>query len=156
MIPERRSRFVAAALAAIAPVACESKPAVPTAVPPATTAVASAVAVPDSVVAPQDIVIRARVLFAENVATPPPTAREILDEVARGLHGEPAIGVAIVGRSAPGESEGVAYARANLVRSSLVARGIPDVRLRLDTDAPPAGEERIRSRSVGFRVFVLP
>ena len=67
--------------------------------------------------------------FSPHGATPGPALAPRLDEVAEILHANPSVMVEIAGHADPQEAEGVAHARANLVASSLAARGIPRARL---------------------------
>lgn len=98
-----------------------------------------------------EIRINVRVVYPENVATPPPAARPILDEVAKAMRDHRELILEIVGRASTKENEGVAYARANLVRSSLVARGIPESRLQMTAEIASPTEPDAEARVTSFR-----
>jgi outer membrane protein OmpA-like peptidoglycan-associated protein len=79
--------------------------------------------------AESSVVIATVIHFPPDVATPPPRVASLLDEVADILRANPSVRVEIGGHADRAEDEGVAHARANLVASSLAARGVPRTRV---------------------------
>jgi outer membrane protein OmpA-like peptidoglycan-associated protein len=109
--------------------------------------------------AQEPIEIKTTVPYPSLVATPPPSVAPALDEVAAVIKRHPTIVVEIGGHADGQEDESVAFARANLVRSSLVARGVGADRLVVKTygktrpvAASTSEAGRAKNRRVEFRV----
>jgi len=97
------------------------------------------------------------------VATPSPAVAPIIDKIAAVLLRHPALIGEVGGHAADDELEEVAWARANLVASSLAARGIGRERLVVKTygkGTPRAqgtnDDARKQNRRVEVKIVTLP
>ena len=133
----------------VALAACAENPPKPDAPPPPTTAMVAptttaSAATTASATTPADVTADERAAAAKELAdaiityppllaTPPPTVAPIIDKAAAPLLRHPTLVAEVGGHASDDELEEVAWARANLIASSLAARGVSRERLVLKT-----------------------